>query len=79
MDVEYKNKGNALFQAGKFEESIEMFSSAIEVNHTNHVLYSNRSGAYASLENYHQALEDAEKCVELNPSWSKGYVRKGLA
>lgn len=79
MDVELKNKGNALFQEGKFEESIELFSQAIELNPSNHVYYSNRSGAYASLENYHQALEDAAKCVELNPSWAKGYVRKGLA
>lgn len=25
------------------------------------------------------ALADAEKCVELNPSWAKGYSRMGTA
>ena len=38
-------KGNAAFSAGKFEEAIELFTQAIEVNSENHVLYSNRSAA----------------------------------
>ena len=79
MDVELKNKGNVAFQAGQFEEAIKLFSEAIEINPNNHVYFSNRSGAYASLENYEKALEDAEKCVEINPSWAKGYARKGFA
>jgi len=24
-------------------------------------------------------LEDAEKCIELKPDWTKGYQRKGMA
>lgn len=43
------------------------------------MFYSNRSGAYASLKNYDAALEDANKCIEINPKWAKGYQRKGLA
>lgn len=43
------------------------------------MLYSNRSGAYASLKNYEKALEDANKTTELKPDWAKGYGRKGSA
>lgn len=46
---------------------------------TNHVFYSNRSGAYASLKQYEDALKDATQCVEIKPDWAKGYQRKGLA
>lgn len=46
---------------------------------SNHVLYSNRSGAYASLKQYQQALEDATKTTELKGDWSKGWGRKGAA
>jgi stress-induced-phosphoprotein 1 len=52
---------------------------AIELDPSNHVLYSNRSASYASLRDFDKALVDANKCVELNPGWSKGYGRKGAA
>ncbi|KAJ4352119.1 Hsp90 cochaperone [Didymosphaeria variabile] len=74
-----KAEGNKLFAEKKFEESIEKFSQAIELEPTNHVLYSNRSGAYASLKDYTKALEDANKVVEIKPDWSKGWGRKGTA
>lgn len=57
----------------------EKFSKAIELEPTNHVLYSNRSGAYASKKEFDKALEDATKTTELNPDWAKGYGRKGAA
>jgi stress-induced-phosphoprotein 1 len=38
---------------------------------SNHVLYSNRSAAYASMRDYQHALEDAEKTVQLKPDWAK--------
>ena len=59
--------------------SREKFSQAIELEPTNHVLYSNRSGAYASLKNFDKALEDANKTTELKPDWAKGWGRKGAA
>lgn len=45
----------------------------------NHVLFSNRSAAHAKAGNYAAALEDANTTVSLNPTWSKGYSRKGSA
>ena len=43
------------------------------------MLFSNRSGAYASLKQYDKALEDANKTTELKPDWAKGWGRKGTA
>lgn len=43
------------------------------------MLYSNRSGAYASLKNFDKALEDANKTTEIKPDWAKGWGRKGAA
>ena len=56
-----------------------MFTAAIEAEPSNHVLYSNRSGAYASLKQFDKALEDATKTTELKPDWAKGWGRKGAA
>ncbi|KAI3943392.1 hypothetical protein MKW92_040923 [Papaver armeniacum] len=61
MAEEAKAKGNAAFSSGNFTEAIKFFTQAIELAPTNHVLYSNRSAAYASLHQYTEALTDAEK------------------
>ncbi|KAL6704693.1 Hsp90 cochaperone [Coniothyrium glycines] len=74
-----KAEGNKLFAEKKFAESIEKFSQAIELDSANHVLYSNRSGAYASLKDWSKALEDANKVTEIKPDWAKGWGRKGTA
>ena len=33
--------------------------------------------AYIALEQYEKAMEDADECVRLQPSWAKGYLRRG--
>lgn len=37
---------------------------------------SNRSAALLKLNKVTKAMEDAEKCIALNPDWEKGYFRK---
>ena len=59
--------------------SSEKFTQAIQLDPGNHVLYSNRSGAYASLKQFGKALEDANKTTEIKPDWAKGWGRKGAA
>jgi stress-induced-phosphoprotein 1 len=61
------------------ENYSEKFSQAIELDPRNHVLYSNRSGAYASMKQFDKALEDANKTTEIKPDWAKGWGRKGAA
>ena len=47
--------------------------------HKNCLNTPSRSGCYASLERYQEALADGAKCVEIKPDWAKGYTRKGHA
>ncbi|KAI9203058.1 uncharacterized protein BJ171DRAFT_460857 [Polychytrium aggregatum] len=76
---ELKSLGNKAFSAKDYTTAIGHFSKAIEIDASNHVLYSNRSASYASLKQYTEALADAEKAVALKPDWAKGYSRKGVA
>lgn len=57
----------------------EKFTKAIELEGSNHILYSNRSAAYASKKDWENALKDAEKTTQLKPDWGKGWGRKGAA
>lgn len=74
-----KDLGNKAFAAKEYDKAIDLFTQAIALDAKNHVLYSNRSAAHAGKRNWTQALQDAEQCVSINPSWSKGYARKGAA
>jgi len=76
---ELKAKGNDEFKLKQYDDAIASFTRAIALDGTNHVYYSNRSAAYASIERYHDALRDANKVIELNPTFAKGYARKGNA
>ncbi|KAG9034064.1 Hsp90 cochaperone [Tulasnella sp. JGI-2019a] len=74
-----KDAGNKAFAAKQYNEAIEHFTKAIELDGNNHVLWSNRSAAKAGLKDWKGALEDADQIIKVNPKWSKGYARRGAA
>ena len=71
MASDLKTQGNAAFSSGDYENAIKLFTQAIELDTTNHVLYSNRSAAFANQKNYKMALQDALKTTELKNDWAK--------
>ncbi|KAE9007998.1 hypothetical protein PF005_g7587 [Phytophthora fragariae] len=76
----FKAEGNRLLAAQQFQEAVEMYTRALELDPDNAVYYSNRSAAYLAMGDARgKALKDAEKCIELKPDWWKGYSRKGAA
>lgn len=78
-----KDAGNSCFKKGAFEDAIDNFTRALKLQPRNHILLSNRrcfagredtdwgSAAYASLNQWKDALADARKCVDICPSFSK--------
>eukprot|EP01088_Endostelium_zonatum_P019005 TRINITY_DN635_c0_g1_i1.p1 TRINITY_DN635_c0_g1~~TRINITY_DN635_c0_g1_i1.p1 ORF type:complete len:584 (+),score=193.96 TRINITY_DN635_c0_g1_i1:81-1832(+) len=74
-----KDLGNQALSAGNTEQAISHYTKAIELDPNNHILYSNRSAAYAKLKKYDQAVTDGDKAITIAPGWSKGYSRKGTA
>ncbi|KAL6794825.1 hypothetical protein GGI42DRAFT_363251 [Trichoderma sp. SZMC 28013] len=76
---ELKALGNKAIAEKNFDEAIDKFTQAIALQPENHILYSNRSAAYASKKQWDNALKDAEKTTEIKPDWPKGWGRKGAA
>ena len=65
--------------AKDFAAAVKHYSAGIDLRPASHVLWSNRAAAHCGLLSYAAALADAVQCVQLAPSWGKGYVRKGAA
>jgi len=76
---EFKKKGNEDFKEKRFDEAIKNYNKAITLDPNNASYYSNRSGAWSSKGNHESALKDATLCVEKDPTFVKGYSRKGKA
>lgn len=79
-----KDEGNEKFKAKDYNGAILAYSKSLEFDATQHLCYSNRCAAFLKLaeaepsaesEHRAKALADAERCVELMPSWGKGYRR----
>ena len=78
--MSHKEAGNEAFRNGDYRQAIEHFSAGIAEDAQNHVLFSNRSACHASLQQWKEALADAEECVRLKPEgWPKAYNRLGAA
>eukprot|EP00954_Amorphochlora_amoebiformis_P029444 1393171-Amorphochlora_amoeboformis.AAC.1 len=73
------DKGRAAFLRKDYDSALKLFSQALEVEQKNEKLYSNRSATHIFLQNYEEALADAETCISLSSEWHKGYYRKGVA
>lgn len=76
---QHKAAGNTALQAGNASQAIEEYTKAIHLDGGNHVYFSNRSAAYLSKGDAHNALEDATACLGLKSDFVKGYSRKGAA
>lgn len=51
--------------------AVRHYTAAIALDGHNHVLFSNRSAAYARQGDYARALADACRTLELRPDWAK--------
>ena len=59
------------FLDGHFKTAWELYSHAIKLNPNNAVYYGNRSFCSIKLENYGDALTDANKAIELDRTYIK--------
>lgn len=74
-----KEVANKLFTERHFQQALDKYSEAIDLDSTNPILFANRAFAHIKLENYGSAIEDATKAIELDKTYIKAYYRRGSA
>lgn len=56
---------------GDFRRAVQLYTEAIQLDPSNHILFTNRSAAYCKLRQFHKSLEDAKRAKQLNSKWAK--------
>lgn len=74
---EEKELGNQKFKEGDYATAVKHYSEAVRRNPDDPKYYSNRAACYTKLAAFDLGLKDCDKCVELDPKFIKGWIRKG--
>ena len=73
------DKSLAAFEKKDWDQVISLTSTAISLEPTNEVAYTNRAGAYSYKELYDAAIKDCDKAIRINPYFGLAYNNRGFA
>ncbi|CAD8196322.1 unnamed protein product [Paramecium pentaurelia] len=87
---ELKKKGNDYYCNANYQQAIVMYTEALQLIQDNVVLWLNRAISYIKLNQFHQAIEDCSKVLEIanqgnnslkanNDNCFKAYLRRAFA
>ncbi|XP_054858695.1 protein unc-45 homolog A isoform X1 [Eublepharis macularius] len=79
---ELRQAGNALFQAGRYEEALEAYASALSLDPPQAeraALHRNRAACHLKRGDYAQAEQDASRAIEADGRDVKGLFRRSQA
>jgi hypothetical protein len=72
------SKGEELYEQGRYEETLQAFDKAIELDPTLIDAWCGKGMIFAILGKYDDALQAADKAIELNPGLAVAWALKGL-
>lgn len=79
-------KGSALDGLKRYKQALDAYSAAIGLDPTNsefcykrYHFTSPRSNTFLWLKKYHEALDEAERCIDLNGKYAFGHHARGNA
>ncbi|XP_058100176.1 protein SGT1 homolog [Magnolia sinica] len=79
MASDLEKRAKEAFVDDNFELAADLYTQALDVDPKNAILLADRAQANIKLTNYTEAVADANRALELDPSMSKAYFRKGIA
>ncbi len=78
-EANWYNKGIALYGQGKYDEAIQAFDEAIEINPQNADTWNNKGTALANLGKYDEAIQAFNEAIALDPKYAYAWYSKGNA
>lgn len=79
MATDPASKAREAFVDDDFQSAVDLYTQAIDLIPKSADLFAERAQANIKLNNFTEAVADANKAIELDPLMSKAYLRKGIA
>ncbi len=76
---EERLKGNEYMKGKEYDEAVACYTRSLELFPDDAACYSNRAMAFLKLKRNGSCIEDAERCLALDPAYLKAYHRRGKA
>lgn len=76
---ELVTKGNELGNLGRYDEAIEAYDKAIEIDPKFAIAWSNKGNVLGRSGRYNEAIEACEKAIEIDPKLAEAYQSKGIS
>ncbi len=76
---DYIRLGNNASDSQKYEDAIDLYTKAIQLDNNFYQAYNNRGVAYYELSEYPKAIDDYNMALEINPNFAEVYNNRGNA
>lgn len=75
----FYRQGRYLSEQENFEQAVQAFTQAIQMDPTHSLALNARGYAQLRLRNYQGAIEDCTQAIRLNPNYANAYVNRSVA
>ena len=74
-----RSKGNEYMKSKEFNEALNCYEKALQLDPKDAACHSNKAMAYLKLKNYPKVITEATKALDLQPGYIKALHRRGKA
>lgn len=78
-----KDEGNGHFKAGRYQQAIDIYTTALDVDPsnkgTNSKILNNRAMCFSKLKQYPAAIQDCDRAIQLDASYTKARKTRAKA
>jgi import receptor subunit TOM70 len=74
--LKFKEQGNAAYKSHDYNKAINCYNKAIKENPSDPSFYSNRALCYFNMGKLHEALEDCQRALSIQPNSGKVLRKK---
>ena len=75
----HKEKGNEYFKKKNYSLALKEYTAAQRLDPSNAVYFFNRATTFYQMSNFVECEKDATQAINLDPRYTKAFIRRGLA